>query len=104
MIPCDEIKLLFETFAYHEHNTQNEDLDRCKAGNKYFFDNKTSLQITCEMILKMQTVMYRSLPKTSAESYNMQCDRMNRIVKECKNNLTELETIKNEIDEKDINQ
>lgn len=101
MMPEEEIRLLFETFTYFEGNTQNEDLDRCKAGNKYFFDNQTSLETTCNMIIKMQKVMYRILPPTSHEGHEKQFDRFNRIIKQCKGYLTEIETLKNKTDEQE---
>jgi hypothetical protein len=94
MSPEDELKLRFETFAFFANNSQNDDTERCKTGSLYFFNEKTSLSKTCEMILKMQKVMYRTLPPTSHEDHNKQFERMNQIVKDCKNLLVQIENQK----------
>jgi hypothetical protein len=93
----DELKLRFETFAFFANNSQNDDTERCKVGSQYFHTERTSLKTTCEMILKMQKVMYRCLPPTSHENHNKQFDRMNNIVKDCKNLLVEIENRQNAI-------
>lgn len=87
----DEIKLLFECFVWVETNAQNEDLERSKKANIYFFQEQTGLQKTCEMILKMQKIMFRILPPSNHADHARQFDRMNRIVKMCTDALTELE-------------
>jgi hypothetical protein len=90
----DELKLRFETFSFFKSNTQNDDAERCKKGSQYFYNEKTSLTTTCSMILKMQQVMFRSLPKQTDEHYTKQFNRMNDIVKDCKETLTNIENEK----------
>lgn len=87
----DEVKILYETFVFCQANAVGDDLERCKKGNEYFFKNQTGLKITCEMILKMQNVMYKILPPSSHPRHEEQLDRMNRLVKECKQYLKEIE-------------
>ncbi len=86
----DEIKLRFEMFVWHEHNTQGEDIERLKRANIYFVDEKTGLKKTAEMIITIQRHMIKGLPPTSHENHNLQFSRMNDIIRECKRLLIEI--------------
>lgn len=92
-----QLRMYFETFVFCEANTKNEDLERCKAGNKYFFDNQTSLYKMSEMIVKMQKVMFKILPASSSEHFNKQFTRMNELVKLCKQHVADGEKEKSSI-------
>lgn len=89
----DEIKLRFETFVWHEHNTQGEDVERLKRANIYFVDEKTGLKKTCDMIITIQRHMIKALPPTSHEKHNLQFSRMNEIIGECKRILIEISSV-----------
>lgn len=91
MTPEQQLKLRFETFVFYPHNSNNEDLKRCKNANKYFFDNETGLTITCEMIIKMQKPMYSILPPSNNAEYDKQFNRLNEIIKQCKEYLKDIE-------------
>lgn len=94
MILEDQIKLRFETFVYHESNTENEDLKRCKNANKYFFDNKTGLEVTCSMILKMQKPLCSILPPVGHDDHESLFERLNDIVRQCKGAIKDIENKK----------
>ncbi len=84
-----EIKLRYETFVYFDGNATNDELAQCKKGNDYFLD--IPLQRVCELIIKMQKVMFKILPPTNHEHHQKQFNRMNDLVRICKETLTDIE-------------